>query len=218
MKQTEAKIWDDIWARRNLGSLIIDLGRNVYNFFFARVLRRYLGSQSRMLEIGCGSSTLSLSLAKDIRELVGVDISPEALERSGREALGRGVTNALFVLGDCRNLALNPHFDFVWSQGLIEHFDNPGEIVTEHYRMLAPGGTALLSVPYKYSYHTLWYKLTRPKSLRFLWPWTDQVFFSKTELLKLGKDATQNSQVFFLHPLALGIVMLEMRKPLDIVK
>ena len=213
MKQTEANIWDNIWARKNLWTSIIDLGRNIYNFFFKRVLRRYLSPKSRMLEIGCGSSTLSLSLASSIKELVGADISPEALDRSRREALNRGVSNVTFVLGDCRKLAFEPNFDFVWSQGLIEHFDDPGQIVGEHYRMLAPGGTALLSVPYKYSYHTLWYIITRPRLLRFLWPWTDQVFFSKQELLALGQQYCPSAQVFFLRPLFLGIVFLEMRKP-----
>ena len=69
--------------------------------------------------------------------------------------------------------------DVVWSQGLIEHFENPLKIVTEHYRICQSGGVVLISTPAKYSYQHLWYKITRPKMLRKFWPWTEQEFYNK---------------------------------------
>lgn len=205
--------WSEIWARQNLLDKIIDWGRTVYNWFFRAVLRRYLTPESSMLELGCGRASLSLSLAPEIKKLVGVDISDVAVRQATESARRLGIGNATFALDDCTKLATEERFDFVWSQGLLEHFSNPLVVAREHFRVLAPGGTVLLSVPYKYSYHTLWYTLTRPRILRGLWPWTEQRFFDKHELLGVGREVTPHARVFMLQPFPLGIIFLELSKP-----
>lgn len=215
MQQTTEQTaqWDEIWERKGLLDSVIDYGRTIYNWFFRRLLRRYMSDASRMLELGSGRASLSLSMAPSIGSLTGVDISETAVRQAAADARRRGLTNTKFVLDDCTKLALTDQFDFVWSQGLLEHFEDPLVVAREHYRMLAPGGTALLSVPYKYSYHTVWYTLTRPTFLRKLWPWTEQRFFDKKELLAVGKTVTPHARTFLLQPFPLGIVLLEMRRP-----
>ncbi|HYF10450.1 MAG TPA: class I SAM-dependent methyltransferase [Candidatus Paceibacterota bacterium] len=214
-KTTEqAGEWQEIWERSNWVDTVIDWGRTVYNFFFRRILRRYLSRDSVMLELGCGRASLSLSLAPEIQRLVGVDISESAVRQAAASAEKQGLTNTSFIIDDCTKLATEERFDFVWSQGLLEHFEDPVTVAREHYRVLKPGGTALLSVPYKYSYHTVWYTVARPKMLRWVWPWTEQRFFDKAELLAVGKEVTPTARTYFLQPFPLGIIFLEMRKPL----
>lgn len=213
-KTTEqAGEWQEIWERQGGLDRFIDWGRTVYNHFFRRVLRRYLTPRSTVLEMGCGRASLSLSLAPEIQKLVGVDISTVAVEQATSFARAHHIQNATFMIDDCTNLALPEKFDFVWSQGLLEHFEDPVIVAREHYRALAPGGVALLSMPYRYSYHTLWYKLTRPKMLRRFWPWTEQQFFTRKELYAIGRAVTPHTRVFFLHPLPLGLVFLELSRP-----
>jgi 2-polyprenyl-3-methyl-5-hydroxy-6-metoxy-1,4-benzoquinol methylase len=213
-KSTEqAGEWQEIWERRGALDSFIDWGRTTYNHFFRRVLRRYLNTDSTVLELGCGRASLTLSLAPEITSLVGVDISDVAVQQASEFAREHHILNATFAIDDCTKLALTEKFDFVWSQGLLEHFEDPIVVAREHYRMLKPGGTALLSVPYRYSYHTLWYLLTRPKMLRRFWPWTEQRFFNGRQLLAVGKEVTPYARVFFLHPLPLGIIFLELRRP-----
>jgi SAM-dependent methyltransferase len=217
-KSTEqATEWQEIWERRGAVDTIIDLGRSVYNWFFQTILRRYLNPDSTMLELGCGRASLSLSLAPHIKRLVGVDISDSAVRQAIASAKRKHIENATFALGDCTKLNLSETFNFVWSQGLLEHFDDPVLVAREHYKALAPGGVALLSVPYTYSYHTVWYGLTRPRILRRFWPWTEQRFFTRPELLAVGKAVTREARVFMLHPLPLGIVFLELRKNYETV-
>jgi SAM-dependent methyltransferase len=38
-------------------------------------------------------------------------------------------------------------FDFVYSIGLIEHFDDPRPIVRRHVEMVKPGGTVMIAIP-----------------------------------------------------------------------
>lgn len=209
----QAAEWESIWKRRGLLDAAIDMGRSVYNWFFRRTLRRYLSPSSSMLELGCGRASLGLSIAPRIRRFVGIDLSETAIEQARSAAQRAGIANATFELDDCTALTLEERFDFVWSQGLLEHFEDPAQVVREHYRMLAPGGCALLSVPYKYSYHTLWYLVTRPRLLRRFWPWTEQRFFDKSELRALGKEAAPDVRTFLLQPFPLGIAFLELHKP-----
>ena len=213
-KSTEqAGQWQEIWERKGALDSFIDWGRTVYNYFFRRILRCYLAPHSRMLELGCGRASLTLSLAPEIQELVGVDISSAATQQAAAFAREHHITNATFSVDDCTKLAMTETFDVVWSQGLIEHFDDSTAITREHYAVLRPGGVALISVPYRYSYHNVWYILTRPRLLRRFWPWTEQKFFDKKTLLALGKSITPHSRVFLLQPFPLGIVFLEMQRP-----
>ena len=205
--------WEEIWKRRGLLDRFIDTGRTIYNWFFRRLLLQYLTPTSKVLEMGSGRASLTLSLAKNMGSLTGVDISETAVEQSTRDALARGLRNTHFLIDDCTKLALTNRFDFVWSQGLLEHFEDPHTIASEHYRALAPGGVALLSVPYRYSYHTVWYLLTRPAFLRFLWPWTEQKFYNQKQLIAIGKEITPHTRTFLLQPFLLGIVFLELSKP-----
>lgn len=204
--------WQGIWRRTGFLTLLVNTGRGAYNAFFRRYLRRFIRKETRFLELGCGTATLMLSIADEVKEVVGIDISEAALELSREEARKTGVTNSRFEIGDCLNLHYQDEFDIVWSQGLMEHFDKPEKVAREHYKATAPGGMTLISVPYKYSYHALWYKLTRPKPLQFLWPWTDMILLDKKRLLDIGKKITPKARVVFLRPFPLGIAILELPK------
>ena len=216
-KDTEQAVeWQAVWSKQGgFVDAVIDLGRTTYNFFFRRIHRRYINKDTRMLELGSGRASLSLSLCKEIKSLYGIDISDVAVKQASASAESLGISNAKFLVDDCTKLNLDNRFDFVWSQGLIEHFNDPTAVAREHYKALVPGGVALLSVPYKYSYHTIWYKVSRPKLLRWLWPWegTEQRFFNHKELTRVGRAITPNFRVFLMQPFPLGIIFLEMRKP-----
>ncbi|MFA6554488.1 MAG: class I SAM-dependent methyltransferase [Candidatus Paceibacterota bacterium] len=208
-------IWQNIWLHKNRLSYFVDYGRFVYNGFFRKMLRKHINGQTEFLELGCGTSTLTISLAKEMKGLVGLDISPEALKISQDCAKKYGVTNAKFIDGNCLDVPFQGTFDIVWSQGLMEHFDNPLLVAEQHWKATKLGGTTLISVPYKWSYLTPWYTITRPKIFRSLWPWTDQTFFSKKELIKIGKKITPSARVYLLRPFFLGIVILELKKPIS---
>ncbi len=204
--------WDDVWARQGLMTRIVNAGRNIYNYFWLRHIKQYLNEETRMLEIGSGTATLMLKLAPSIKSGIGLDISDEALRLGTQNAKRLGVTNVTFEKGDCMNVPYENEFDFVWSQGLIEHFNTSEEIARQHLKATKVGGVSLLSVPHSLSFFRLWYIITRPKILNRFWPWTEQKFYSKKELLALGKNITPNASVFLIQPFFLGIVLLEMRR------
>lgn len=218
----DAPVWNAIWAQRGMVQRLIALVREGLHALHRRVLLSYLTRDAELLELGCGPASLTLSLAPRIRHLVGIDISDEALRRARANQQRLGVTNAEFVRGDCRAVPFAEAFDVVWSAGLIEHFfDRDINVVRQHVQALRPGGIAFMSVPAKWSPHHLHYLLSRPRVLRWLWPWSNvrdfQRFYTPRALRRLGAATGHPFRVFYLPPTLigalLGILVLEIHPP-----
>jgi SAM-dependent methyltransferase len=210
--------WDSVWERKGFFISVINAGRECYNLFFRRLLLKHLTPRTDMIELGCGSSTLTLSLAGKLKSITGIDRSKEALALSEKYAEQKNATNATFLSADILHLPdeLKNRFGLVWSQGLMEHFDDYLPVVRAHYDAVKRGGTVLISVPYRYSYLYPWYAATRNNLLARFWPYADQKFLTKKELRGLGQKIGAPYKVYFLPPLGIGflmgIVVLEIRK------
>src|SRR5438876_161521 len=91
----------------------------------------------RALDAGTGAGTLALALAPLVREVVGVDIVPELLERARRDAPG----NATFVEGDATELPFDAGaFDLSCSRRTLHHIAHPERAISELVRVTASGG------------------------------------------------------------------------------
>lgn len=111
-----------------------------------------------LLDIGCGTGA-NLPM---LREAVGangnvtaLDYSPLALQFAARELQAGRRPNAITLLrGDATRLPFAAeHFDVVTMLDVLEHVEDDGAAVREIYRVLAPGGVFVLSVP---AYQHLW--------------------------------------------------------------
>jgi 2-polyprenyl-3-methyl-5-hydroxy-6-metoxy-1,4-benzoquinol methylase len=113
-----------------------------------RLLRAYVHPGMRFLEIGCAPGKLLSYVAKILRaEVAGIDYSERGIQWA------RQLFDALHIRGDLRcedvfaTTFTRGTFDVVHSAGVIEHFDDPRDIVRIHMEMLKPGGIALITVP-----------------------------------------------------------------------
>ncbi|MDA1334859.1 MAG: methyltransferase domain-containing protein [bacterium] len=211
------KDWDDVWSQKGVLARIVDMARRFYNNFFKNLLNRYIIKETNMIEFGCGTSSIGFLLAGSIDSYHGVDISPLIVESTQSKASKLNKKNMTFEIADCRGYTNNnKRFNLVWSHGLIEHFKDPAAVVQSHVDTAGPKGTVLISVPYKYSIHTLWYKIAKIPGLHKLWPWTEQENPSRKDLLEFGKKTGYKSRVFFLPPspfgFLLGLIILEIKK------
>jgi SAM-dependent methyltransferase len=101
-----------------------------------------LQAGTRLLEIGCGTGSVTRVLASlaGVAEAVGVDPSPVFIARA-RE-LSRAAPNLAFEEGDGRKLRFaNAAFDVVVLHTTLCHIPQPDRALTEAFRVLRPGGT-----------------------------------------------------------------------------
>jgi ubiquinone/menaquinone biosynthesis C-methylase UbiE len=147
-KTSEKKHWDDFWAEsQNLEEVYANDGRIIEH------LRAVLDvTGKRVLEVGAGTGRDSETLAGLGAEAWTLDYSEESLRLMAGH-LDQPVT---IVCGDAFSIPAAPEtFDVVFHQGLLEHFENPEEILAENHRVLKTGGYVLADVPQRFHYYTL---------------------------------------------------------------
>jgi SAM-dependent methyltransferase len=150
---TMRKDWDQR-ARENAHFYICtDVASDEDVFFesgaddFDRLVRPWLARSNfdpagkTALEIGCGIGRMTRWLAGAFQQVVGMDISPEMIER----ARSYNVANARFELGSGRDLrGIDPcSVDFVFSYIVFQHIPDRN-VILEYFkeigRVLRPGG------------------------------------------------------------------------------
>jgi 2-polyprenyl-3-methyl-5-hydroxy-6-metoxy-1,4-benzoquinol methylase len=137
--------WDDVWAatpRRRLPSALnVGVGDTM------RLLAPHVGPDRSVLEIGCAPGKLLLWCASKGARVAGVDYSARGIKQT------RELFDDLGVPIDLRHEDVfntsfgDGSFDLVYSLGVIEHFDDPREIVRAHVRLAKPGGKVIIAIP-----------------------------------------------------------------------
>ncbi len=109
-----------------------------------------LARGKRVLDAACGEGYGSNLLAGVAAEVVGVDISAEAIAHA-RARYQRD--NLAFETGDAAALTFaDQRFDLIVSFETLEHLYEQEALVAGFARMLAPGGVLLISSPDKRTY------------------------------------------------------------------
>jgi SAM-dependent methyltransferase len=136
-----------------------------------KILDKYL--KGRVLDAGCGSGFFSKYFVDKGCETIALDNSKKALE------LTKNLDEKIIAKeGDVFNIPFkNEYFDVVFSDGLLEHYINPENILLEFKKVLKPHGKLITFVPNKFSY----WLLAKP----FVMKEIDEHAFSLSKLIEL---------------------------------
>jgi len=113
------------------------------------------------LELGCGPAFCCYQMAKKEMKVSGMEISLNALKWAKKFFKKKGVKNYNFVFGDIQKMPFKDNtFDLIYGGGVIEHLENPRDVIKEIYRVLKPGGFVFNTVPFlnigSLTYRQIW--------------------------------------------------------------
>ena len=144
-------------------------------------------SGERVLEIGGGMGTDLSQFAKHDAIVTDVDLSSGHLALAKDNFRLRGL-DGTFVHHDAETLPFpDASFDIVYSNGVIHHTPNTQSVVNEIYRVLKPGGKAIVMVYAENSLH-YWRNLVTVLGLRQHMLDT----FSISEIMSRHVEITEN--------------------------
>lgn len=109
----------------------------------AAYLVPHLTSGTTILDVGCGPGTITIDLAARVApaKVVGIDASPEVLEKAIDLAAERDVDNVEFVVGNGYELDYEDgSFDVVHAHQVLQHLSDPVAMLREMRRVRAPEG------------------------------------------------------------------------------
>lgn len=145
-RKTTNEHWDHAWSKPPRMRLPSRLNLSIRNT--QRLLRTHVRRGMRFLEIGCAPGKMLAWVA----EVLGADVAGLDYSKAGM-GFAQQLFDTLGIPGDLRcedvfdNSFKCDSFDVVYSSGLIEHFDDPRDIVREHVTLLRPGGKAIITIP-----------------------------------------------------------------------
>jgi len=121
----------------NVGALLTDIGA-VFNFLPQ--------PPARILDLGCGSGWTSNFYAQAGYDVLGVDISKDAVKAARQHFVQPGKSLA-YEYGDYETLKYRDAFDAAIFFDSLHHADDEFEALQAAYRALKPGGIVILCEP-----------------------------------------------------------------------
>jgi ubiquinone/menaquinone biosynthesis C-methylase UbiE len=102
-------------------------------------------SGAHVLEVAPGPGFLAIELAKrDSYQIVGLDIS-KSFVRIARENANKAGVQVVFEEGNASSMPFpSDSFDFVYCRAAFKNFSEPVQALSEMYRVLKPGGKAVI--------------------------------------------------------------------------
>lgn len=165
----------EFWQAHPLGSFEIEGRKATREYFeeldrirsdssrFSRPLYGFEASSSKkVLDVGCGPGWIAVNYAKNGALVSSVDLTPAAVELA-RKHLELYNLQAEVRVADAEKLPFNDSvFDLVCCDGVIHHTPDMPGACRELFRVLKPGGQALVSFYYKSWYlNKFFFPLTR---------------------------------------------------------
>ncbi len=144
MDLTTVELWDRMWASLRL-PVEVDVSDPYVRAIVSTIESYFPPGAETIIELGGAPGGYLAYFARDGLVPVALEQSEIGCEQTRENWRLLGVAGEV-VQGDLFGPAAD-RYDIVYSLGLIEHFDDPGDVVRHHLKFLHPGGLLVLGCP-----------------------------------------------------------------------
>jgi SAM-dependent methyltransferase len=110
------------------------------------LLKKYISKNAIVLDYGCGTAVLSLSIAKEVGQLYLVDVKNTAYEYVSFKTSKLGHKNVIQLLP--ADFKFHLAFDIILCMDVLEHLETSAENFLKLHASLNPGGIIFLQAPW----------------------------------------------------------------------
>lgn len=155
--------WDNYWTKKQkihmdaYDCIAIYYRKFIIKPYLKKYITKYFDKNSKILHAGCGSGQVEEEIEGATFPVIGMDISPNALE-----VYRRYHTDPNLILGDILAIAIKGEsLDGIYNLGVMEHFseNEMHTILLEYHRILKPDGVAVLFIPPEYGSTVFFFKI-----------------------------------------------------------
>ncbi|OED50372.1 ubiquinone biosynthesis protein UbiE [Rhodobacteraceae bacterium (ex Bugula neritina AB1)] len=147
----DARFWDKI-APKYAKSKIRD--EDAYRYTLERT-RSYLGAEDSVLELGCGTGSTAIELARGVKRIIATDLSATMLEIGRERAWDAGVGNVEFQCCSAGTAPEGP-FDAVLAHNLLHLLPDLEQDLQETAARVRPGGLFISKTPCLGEHRSSW--------------------------------------------------------------
>jgi len=164
---TSKEYWDQYWGEGEIKHPKYNVNQGLFHSYkllledcFEKARQRLNVDRLQIIDCGCGEGLMLRFIAEQFEnvDVYGIEYS-DAIGKAERMAVDLDLSFNLIrgdLLKEWESQYLNK-FDVVLSLGLIEHFEDPGEILAQMIKVLKPGGALVTIVPnFNGLFHVLW--------------------------------------------------------------
>ncbi len=110
--------------------------------------RKYLKKTDVLLDYGCGTGTMDVEIAAEVKEIHGIDTSPKMIELAQRKAVKNIVSNIIYIQSSILDERLKPgSFDVITASNILHLVDDTLLAVKRIHELLKPGGVFISATP-----------------------------------------------------------------------
>jgi cyclopropane fatty-acyl-phospholipid synthase-like methyltransferase len=124
-------------------------GQMLRSLYLRQMIKKCICPNAQILDAGCdtGRDTIYLSAKYCDSQIIGIDISPQAIDEAKSRLSKSKLTNVTFQTTNLLDIDYSEQFDIIYSIEVLEHINDVGRCLSNFHKALKSGGKIIIHVP-----------------------------------------------------------------------